>query len=174
MSKSKRSRHLADPIPPRGPALERTADRMLFTFDVDCGELIEGHRFIARGLCDQGTDHWHDDAKDVPLFALEYELVPGIAAEEEQSRPFSWLVGIEYAADVPLPWEPNDSGVIAPFEGGASTHGSRGDWPLPRSARILRFTLTGVDHATGWGRLEPDGVLTVDLQAETATWAKRT
>ena len=35
-------------LPPRGPVL---ADRMMMlAFDVDCGELIPGHRLIARGL----------------------------------------------------------------------------------------------------------------------------
>jgi hypothetical protein len=28
---------------------------MLFAFDVDCGQVVGGHRFIARGLADCGT-----------------------------------------------------------------------------------------------------------------------
>jgi hypothetical protein len=142
---------------------------MLQAFDVDCGELVHGHRFIARGICDQGTDDWHDTPTAVPVFSLEYELVPGVPSSDDE-RFFSFLVGIEYEADVPLPWEPNDSGAIAPFEGGPTTHGSRGDWPLPRSARVLRFVLTGVDQSTGFPRAEPSGVLTVDLRHATADW----
>ena len=173
MSKAKRERQRADlPIPPRGPNVERQADRMLFTFDVDCGELISGHRFIARGICDQGMGDWHELGADVPTFSLEYELVPGVPGVEDE-RFLSYLVGIEYQCDVPLPWTPNDGGAMAPFKGGVSTHGSRGDWPFPRSARILRFVLTGVDGSTGLSRGEPDGVLVVDLQDETATWKPR-
>jgi hypothetical protein len=110
-----------------------------------------------------------DDVRDFPAFSLEYELVPGIPASGDDS-PLAYLVGIEYEADVPLPWRPNDGGAIAPFEGGPTTHGSRGDWPLPRSARVLRFVLTGVDPATGFQRVEPSGVLTVDLLDASASW----
>ena len=173
MSKAKRERRRADlPILPRGPNVEREADRMPLTFDVDCGELISGHRFIARGICDQGTDGWHDGLEGFPVFSLEYELVPGLPADGGE-RFFSYLVGIAYEADVSLPWEPNDSGAMAPYEAGASTHGSRGNWPLPRSARVLRFVMCGVDVSTGYSRPEPDGVLTVDLQNEIAKWEPR-
>lgn len=153
-------------IPPRGPALPD--EDMLFPFDVDCGELVQGHRFIARGLCDTGTLEW-DQGRSAPGFSLEYELVPGIE-DEEPRAPWGYLVGIEYTADVPLPWEPNDGGAIASPRGGTSTHGSRGDWPLPRGARMLRFTMTGVDATTGHPRNESDGVLVVDLSSETAVW----
>ena len=53
----------------------------------------------------------------------------------------SSVVGIEYSADVDLPWEPMDSGALAGFEGGAYTHGSRGSWPLPADANIVYFDL---------------------------------
>ena len=43
---------IGEPIPPRGPGLPE--DRMLVSFDVDCGYLLPGHRFIARGICDDG------------------------------------------------------------------------------------------------------------------------
>ena len=142
---------------------------MLLAFDVDCGELIHGHRFIARGIRDKGTIDRPDDAGESPGFSLEYELVPGVPRGEDGNL-FSYLVGVAYEADVPLPWHPNDGGAIAPFEGGASTHGSRGDWPLPPSARVLRFVLTGVDPSTGFERDVPDGVLIVDLYDQSATW----
>ena len=145
------------PIPPRGPNLQRKEDRMLLAFDIDCGELVQGHRFIARGICNQGTID-RNDIRDVPAFSLEYELVPGVPATEDDNF-LRYLVGIEYEADVPLPWEPNDGGALAPFEGGPTTHGSRGNWPLPRSARVLRFVVTGVDPATGFPRVETLGVL---------------
>lgn len=122
---------------------------MLLPFDVDCGYLIQGHRFIARGIFDAGLLE-SDEGRSAPAFSLEYELVPGISASEERQGPWNYLVGIEYTADVPLPWDPNDCGAIAPARGGESTHGSRGDWPLPRTARVLHFALSGVDPATGF------------------------
>jgi hypothetical protein len=157
-----------DEVPERGPALRE--DRMLVPFDVDCGYLLDGHRFIARGLLDQGMLSRPDLERDpsVPGFSLEYELVPGVPPTD--GPPFPNLVGITYQADVPLPWEPNDGGAIAPFEGGPSTHGSRGSWPLPRTAGLLRFALTGIDASTGWERSQPDGVLTVDLHDGSARW----
>jgi hypothetical protein len=164
---SKRRRRAEKSIPPRGPALR---DRpMLLSFDVDCGALIRGHRFIARGLCDQGTIQREESPSGCPVFDLEYELVPGVPPEGED-RPFLYLVGIEYEADVPLPWFPNDGGVIAPFQGGSSTHGSRGVWPLPPAARVLRFVISGIDPASGFSHVVPDGVLIVDLEAGSAVW----
>jgi hypothetical protein len=143
---------------------------MLVSFDIDCGPLVAIHRFIARGICDQGIIDHPDHDIPAPGFSLEYELVPGIPPTGDSREFFRYLVGIEYEADVPLPWEPNDGGAIAPFSGGMSTHGSRGDWPLPRLARFLRFTITGINEVTGWQRDDPDGVLVVDLQDESAHW----
>ena len=141
---------------------------MLVAFDVDCGCLVEGHRFIARGLSDAGTVSGPTAADSAPGFSFQYEFVPGLPPRDGGPGPY--LVGIEYEADVPLPWEPVDSGAIAPFEGGESTHGSRGSWPLPRNAGQLRFTLYGIDHAERWPRQEPDGVLVVDLHDGSAQW----
>jgi hypothetical protein len=146
---------------------------MLLAFDVDCGYLVQGHRFIARGIVDQGRMTGPDGVGAFPAFSLDYEFVPGVL-ENEAHAPFSYFVGIEYEADVPLPWMPNDSGAIAPARGGASTHGSGGNWPLPRTATVLRFVLTGVDALTGSPRIDPDGVLVVDLHEAIAAWQPRT
>jgi hypothetical protein len=161
-----------DLIPPRGPRLNE--DEMLLAFDVDCGYLIEGHRLIARGIKDDGVIDsfgWNGTGGEfVPVFSFEYELVPGVDAPGDP--PFGYLVQINYTADVVLPWEPTDGGAIAPFSGGSTTHGSRGSWPLPRDARILRFEMSGIDPSTGWPRARPDGTLTVDLQDMSAVWTR--
>jgi hypothetical protein len=70
---------------------------------------------------------------------VEFEEAGGypgfsFSAAEAGGSFFRYLVGISYAADVKLPWWPNDAGAIAPFEGGDATHGSRGDW-RPRLRR---------------------------------------
>jgi hypothetical protein len=88
---------------------------MILVFDVDCGELVPGHRFIARGLGGPFRlpipDVWDGDraeyqqmlefeeAGGYPGFSFEYELVPGVSAAEAGGSFFRYLVGISYAAD---------------------------------------------------------------------------
>ena len=88
---------------------------------------------------------------------------------EDERTFFRYLVGISYDADVELPWPPDDSGAIAPFHGGATTHGSRGDWPLPPEAAVLTFTLFAAG-AGGFVDEEPAGDLVVDLMHGHASW----
>jgi hypothetical protein len=158
---------------------------MILSFDVDCGELVPGHHFIARGLAgpyqlgipvdwDGDSTEYAKmlefaDAGGYPGFSLEYELVPGVPAAEREGNFFRYLVGISYGADVQLPWEPSDGGAIAPFEGGETTHGSRGDWPLPPEAKVLTFSLFGVGPS-GFSDDNPAGALVVDLVRGDAAW----
>ncbi len=146
---------------------------------------MPGHRFIARGLA--GTDplpipeEWECDdtqtaemlgfinAGGYPGFSLEYELAPGIPAGAEEHGFFRYLVRIDYEADVELPWYPTDGGAIASYAGGATTHGSRGDWPLPPTARVLTFTMYPVND-NGFTEEIPAGRLIVDLPGNDARW----
>jgi hypothetical protein len=95
-------------VPPRDQVFDGRA--MMMVFDVDCGELIPGHHFIARGLGGpfraSTVDRWNgDDPTDAllmaqfeeaggyPAFTLEYELVPGVTSAEGEGNFFtSWLV----------------------------------------------------------------------------------
>lgn len=171
------------PLPPRNPAIR---DRpMIVSFDLDCGELVPGHHFVGRGVSGPYRmpipGQWDDDdpererlrafedAGGYPAFTLEYELVPGVSAAEAGGDFFRFMVGVDYAADVTLPWYPNDGGVIAPFEGGVATHGARGDWPMPPDATVLTFTLTGVGP-NGLPDPDPAGNLVVDLARGDAAW----
>jgi hypothetical protein len=162
---------------------------MMLSFDIDCGELASGHRFIARGLGGPFRlpipDDWDGDAAEYermlefaeaggyPAFTLEYELVPGVSAAEGHGNFFRYLVSVTYTADVELPWFPNDGGAIAPFEGGAATHGFRGDWPLPPDATVLTFSLASPDPAGFADPGNPAGNLVVDLTRSTAVWRDR-
>jgi hypothetical protein len=176
-------------VPPRGAVFNGRP--MILNFDVDCGELIPGHHFIARGLGEPFrlsiSDYWDGDSGETeqmleleeaggyPGFSLEYELVPGVSAVEAEGDGafFRFLVGIEYDVDVDLPWHPNDGGAIAPFEGGDATHGSRGDWPLPPDATVLTFSIAGV-NADGFADHEnPAGDLVVDVARGDAAWRPR-
>lgn len=161
-------------IPPRGPALAWR--RWLLSFDVDCGELVAGHRFVARGLQDDGPLDPADWGVEpvgadggVHGASLEYELAPGVPAEAGDGPPFPYLAGMAYAADVPLPWEASDDGVIANFAGEPTTHGSRGPWPVPSGATVLTFTLFPVD-GSGFPSNQAAGELVVDLVAGSARW----
>ena len=143
-------------------------------FDIECGELVPGHRFVARGLSDVGpldVPEWTKTVADssVQGFAFEYELVPAVPPHHAQDI-FRYLVGISYEADAELPWDPIDGGAIAPFEGGPSTHGSRGDWPLPAGARRLTFTLFGIPPGSRFPSDTAAGELVVDLVLGTAEW----
>jgi hypothetical protein len=167
---SKRTRRTS--VPPRGPALARRS--FLLSFDVDCGELIPGHHLIARGLSDAGRLIAADrdgSAVDqmVAGFCLEYELVPGVPADRSDNF-FGYVVQIDYRADVDLPWEPVDGGALAPFEGGPSTHGGRGDWPLPADARLLTFAMHRIVPGTTFPDATATGELRVDLSSGSAEW----
>jgi hypothetical protein len=172
-------------VPPRDQVFDGRA--MMMVFDVDCGELIPGHHFIARGLGGpfraSTVDRWNgDDPTDAllmaqfeeaggyPAFTLEYELVPGVTSAEGEGNFFHFLVGVSYDADVELPWYPNDGGAIAQFEGGDATHGSRGDWPLPPTANVLTFSLASPDSAGFANSESPAGDLVVDVARGTARW----
>lgn len=175
-------------VPPRGTKFD---DRpMMLVFDVDCGEPVPGHRYIAPGLGGpfraSTLDRWDGDeppdarlmaefeeAGGYPAFTLEYELVPGVTAAEGEGNFFRFVVGVSYAADVELPWYPNDGGVMASFEGGEATFGARGDWPLPPDATLLTFTLADVNEDGFADHTDPAGDLVVDLVRGDAAWRPR-
>jgi hypothetical protein len=175
---------MRDGLPPRGEVFNGRA--MLLSFDVDCGELVPGHHFIARGLGGPFRlpipDDWDGDVTEhaemlelleaggYPGFTLEYELVPGVAAARGGDSLFGYLIGVSYHADVELPWWPNDGGTIAPFEGGDATHGFRGDWPLPPNATVLTFSIGGAGPAGTFEEESPAGDLVVDLARGSAAW----
>jgi hypothetical protein len=99
-----------------------------------------------------------------------------MTAEETRADggPVAWTFPGKYnEADVKLPWHPNDGGVIAPFEGGTATHGSRGDWPLPPDATVLTFSLAGVNADGFADHQNPAGDLVVDVVRGEAAWRPR-
>jgi hypothetical protein len=160
-------------LPDRHPEL--AARNTLVSFDIDCGELVPGHHFVARGLSPSVIRNLKEDSHgQVPVVDFLYDFVPGLTEDEEEGGFFPYLVQFEYAADRPLPWEESGGGATGPSEGGASTPGFEGPWPIPDGAQLLMFDLTGFDKDTRVENDEPDGTLTVNLATKTAVWTART
>lgn len=170
---------------PRSP---RLPEKMILSFDVECGDLFPGHRVIARGLVDGGrsrddlTSRDHAGNTECQMVSLSYELVPGVTREDESSRQEgrAFTVDATYAADVPLAWSTGGSGpdgLPGPGSaesydevvwGGESTLGELGPWPVPEGARRLTFWLHPVDGDRA------AGTVCVDLATGQAQWKTTT
>ncbi|RBQ15444.1 hypothetical protein DP939_35740 [Spongiactinospora rosea] len=105
--------------------------------DIDLGELVPGHRVVARGL---------ELAAEGAM--LHYEFVPGIDHEEEQSKGlFFWYWTLSASDDAGTEYAGNDSGAFA-SGGGEATHGVRDlGGAVPGTADRL---LLGFAPAEGW------------------------
>jgi hypothetical protein len=151
---------------------------MLMTFDVSCADtLFPAHTFIARGLADGGrlrddlTSQDHSLNEECQMVDLVYELVPGVPQlTRTGSRPST--VDATYGADVSLPWSTGGTGPgglggpgwLEKFQGGESTIGGLGPWPVPDAAQRLTFWLHDVDNGTCRGALH------IDLQSRSVDW----
>ncbi len=168
---------------------QRITENLLVSFDVDCGELVPGHHFIARGLSDQGfsrddfTDSDPAGREEYRMTCLEYELVPGLTPEEVAAGHVGYqAIDAAYAADVPPSWDTGDSrsgpGSLYKATGGPSTEGQCGPHPLPQEAQRVSFTLFPITReGIAKGRRaavdEPAGTLAIDLIAKSAVWQAR-
>lgn len=76
-------------IPERSQKVDVYARGLDVEFDVDLGELIDGHRVVARGVLfgEQGM-------------SLEYDFVPGMTKAETDERPFFWYWFLEAHDDI--------------------------------------------------------------------------
>jgi hypothetical protein len=122
---------------------------MDYPFDIDLGELVPGHRIVARGVRLDGA-----------ALALHYEFVPGVVEQEVPQGPIPLLFDCRYDTDGPVEDGGCDSGAMAPAEDGPSTHGYR-VYPPPAtiSARI-------------WFDLGTAGRLTLDLDSGQAIFRR--
>jgi hypothetical protein len=141
-------------IPPRAAtdrALSRAGERLDIVFDVDLGELIEGHHVVARGIT-------------LGEAALHYEFVPGFTdARLHELGGFGWYWMLSATDDVGTEYSDNNGGAFDPESGGAATHGIRdigGEIP-PHARRLtIRF-----EPAEDWTPAEPwRRQIVVDLQ----------
>jgi hypothetical protein len=124
-------------------------EELQWTFDVDLGELCNGHHVVARGI------------RNVePSAELHYDYVPGMRVEETEACPFFWYWLVEASDDLGTEYNDNNSGWFSD-QGGDSTPGERdlgGVIPSGASALTLHFSLAGDSTPSGpWvGRLEVD------------------
>jgi hypothetical protein len=168
----------------QGPDSFRSVDPPLVEFEIDCGELLPGHRVVLTGLSDNGRSRSDLTSREqeiaCQMVSLEYALIPGVRPDEVVEgfdTGFVLLAG--YRADVELPWTTAGFNGVGPggielFEGGERTNGTLGPWPVPDDARRLTFVL----HRPPSSRVEPHtpvvGTLHVDLVERVAEWAMET
>ncbi|MFI7423158.1 hypothetical protein [Nonomuraea sp. NPDC049684] len=129
-------------IPPRTATdayfAERNGSRRLdIVFDIDLGELLEGHHVVARGLELSETGG-----------VLHYEFVPGVRDEETDSKgSFFWYWMLSAEDDLGTDYSNENNGGFD-GKGGRAAHGSRMlGGVVPGSARRLRI---GFQPAWEW------------------------
>jgi hypothetical protein len=114
-------------------------------FDVDLGELVEGHHVVARGIT---------------RTELHYEFVPGLAGPRPGGFGWYWLLAA--SDDAGTAYTDYNGGAFG-SGGGAATHGTRDlGGQIPPSARRLTIEF---EPAEGWTPPEPwRRRIVVDLQ----------
>ncbi|MEV0391117.1 hypothetical protein [Nonomuraea sp. NPDC050643] len=107
-------------------------------FDIDLGELVDGHHVVARAL----------EFSDVGG-VLHYEFVPGLREHEEETKgPFFWYWRLSVEDDLGTPYRDDNTGAFD-RSGRAAAHGTRYlGGPVPRAARRLRVDFTPPDGRT--------------------------
>jgi len=135
-------------VPPRDATerflaqMSRWGRRIDVAFDIDLGELVDGHRVIARGL-----ELRHSGA------VFHYEFIPGISAEEQETKgPFFWYWTLHATDDRGTEYDSSNTGGFD-TRGGESVHGERDlGGRVPR--RAARVTLA-FEPPDGWQPPEP-------------------
>jgi hypothetical protein len=125
-------------IPPRTATdayLARTGKELDIAFDVDLGELIQGHHVVARGIMFGHSDNeesWTDTE-------LHYEFVPAIGPD---AQGFGWYWMVYASDDAGTEYSDNNGGAFDAEGTGPASHGTRdlGGLIPPGATRLtLRF-----------------------------------
>lgn len=154
-------------------------------FEVDCGEVLPGHRMLATGLRNDGVsdDDLHADysahTADRPVHAmasLTYVITPTLP-ESESRRDVDATVRLDPPPD-PRFWDP----VLVPgaersaVPGAVDTVGAFGPFVVPEATETVTARLVDVAIVSG-GAAAPVagpprelGDLIVDLRNRTARW----
>jgi hypothetical protein len=133
-------------VPPRDATdayfrlMEPHGRRLDIAFDVDLGELVEGHRVIARGL----------ELKTASGAVLHYEFVPGVERDE---RPFGWYWLLSASDDRGTTYGDENGGAFDHRDGRAAAHGERDlGGVIPKRATRLMLAF---EPPSGWTPPEP-------------------
>ena len=128
---------------------------MLIPCDVDCGEVLPGHRLVVRGLRHDGHSDdavngdymGHYEGKPAHrVVSLVYALVPGLSEQEHQGN-------LDIDATVVLDPQPDPAvwGSVLTMGGerdaradGAETSGAFGPFVLPEATERVTATLTRI------------------------------
>ncbi len=155
------------------------------TFNLDCGEALDGRHLIATGLRLDGTSdddmhaHYceHTESKPVhPMVSLTYQLTPALP-EDGLDRDIYATVQLDPPAD-PAFWDE----ILAPgaerdaTPGATHTDGAIGPFILPEATErvtvhLVEATLTTGDQFSTSAGPNPDlGEIVVDLSTGSARW----
>lgn len=155
-------------------------------FEIDCGEVLEGHRLLATGLRVDGMsdddDHAdyseHSPGKPVyPMVSLKYVIVPGLNSTTVRGRDVDAVVRIEPPAD-PSWWAPVSSwgGERDATVGADVTAGAFGPFVVPEGTQSVTLDLVNIGLWTNDMPPEDDspgralGSLHIDLETASASW----
>lgn len=155
-------------------------------FEIDCGEVLEGHRLLATGLRVDGRsdDAVHADYSEhtpgkpaFPMVSLTYVIVPALEPATLRGRDIDAEVRIEPAAD-PTWWEPVTSwgGERDATAGAPVTSGAFGPFVMPEGTRMVTVDLVNIGLTTNGVPPEDDspnralGALHIDLATASARW----
>jgi hypothetical protein len=119
---------------------------LAIAFDVDIGELVEGHHVVARGI-----ERGPNGAR------LHYEFVPAISGSNPDVKgPFFWYWSLSAADDAGTSYADSDSGAFDGRSGGEASHGERdlgGEVPASATRLTLRFgPAPQFEPPSGWRR----------------------
>ena len=133
-------------MPPRHATeafLARTGRQLTVAFDVDLGELVDGHHVVARGIerSETGAE-------------LHYEFVPG-PTYESGPEPFHWYWMLHASDDSRTEYR-DDNGGGFDQSGGPAAHGLRDlGGVIPAQARLLTIDFEPPSTWSGWSPTTP-------------------
>jgi hypothetical protein len=129
--------------------LAQSGGELEYVFDVDLGELLQGHHVVLRGI--ERKMEFAGTFSPVEILIqserLHYEHVPGLtrlSATPDWSATFFDDVGTSY--------NDREEGAYDGHSGGAATHGMRDIGDIPVEARVLTIV---IGPARDWAPPEP-------------------
>jgi hypothetical protein len=142
-------------IPPRSATDAATRSKhLLVTFDVDLGELCEGHHVVARGI--EVWEKWS---------YLHYEFVP---AASDDDRPFFFTWEMDASDDIATDYGDFNGGAFAAGSTGPASHGVRDiGCAIPTTASVLTLRFEPANDWTPPSRVVAE--LAIDLRTGATT-----